>query len=126
MKERDWVIGIPFLVMGIVIFVFLITLGYEMISYRSPQLLYLNNENYAYVKVVVEGDSHTSSYYGAISKEEYQKWAETSDGAIFIDAPCEEGVGWLFKNEAIISITRYNDKEAKGMSLFYTIYGEGD
>ena len=126
MKERDWEVGIPVLVMGIATLVFLITLGYEIISYRSPQLLYLNNENYAYVKVVVEGGRHTSSYYGAISKEEYQKWAETSDGAIFINAPCEEDVGWFFKNEAIISITRYSDEEAKGMSLFYAVYEEGD
>lgn len=99
----------------VLLFVFIISICgvLFMMSTNRPlvnpdKLLYSDDSDYYYVQVNVDITRHGQSYFGAMSKEDYTKWAIGETGTVWISSTIKENKGWRINIAKITCIRKYD------------------
>lgn len=72
---------------------------------EKRNISYYGDENY-YICIVIAGSGRsTSSYYGAVSKNDYNKWVNGENGTIFVVNSHNKDRGWRLNIDSITTIS---------------------
>lgn len=95
---------------SVILMFLVIALCFSVLVYKSnnpEDLINYGNDNYNFVSVNVDYGKHGMSYYGTISKADYNKWLNGELGTVFIYSTKFENRGWRVNVSSIISMSNY-------------------
>lgn len=79
---------------------------------------YNNNDDYYYVNVIVGSGRTQSFYFGAITKDEYNDWADGKIGTVWVNKLLKENYGNRINIDSITSIVIYDKDDLLPTGFF--------
>ena len=101
-----------------IVFILIVTvpfgyiLGFDIYynTIGKEKLIGYNDNNYYYINAIVGSGRAETSYFGVVTKEDYNKWKNGESGTLWINKLLKEDYGYRINVDKITSIIIY-DKE---------------
>lgn len=101
---------------GPIIFMFGADIYYNTAG--KEKLFEYNNDDYYYVNVIVGSGRTQSFYFGAITKDEYNDWADGKIGTVWVNKLLKENYGNRINIDSITSIMIYDKDDLLPTGFF--------
>ena len=93
---------------GMIIFVSITFGAIYLCSHPNVRdISHFDDDNYYMVDVIVGSRDTESSHFGAVTKEDYNRWVNQESGTIWVVSSKDEDRGWRINISSITMITVY-------------------
>ena len=93
-----------------ILIILIFALCFGLLIYKcshNEDLINYGNDDYYFVGVQVDCGRSGLSYYGTITKTDYDKWLNGESGTVFIHSAKMDNYGWRVNTYSIASISNH-------------------